>query len=415
MRGCVPTLFQINRDQLAIQLQNEVSDFIQQRLELIMREELHSFLRVEHPEVPNSKNGYYKRELHTQHGKIEDLKIPRDRKSEFQTALFEPYSRRENWLEEAVISMYKGGMSTRDIAQFIEKMYGTKYSPTTISNITNVVLKDVDVWRNRPLKKRYSVLYMDGMYVSLKRDTVENESIYVVMGIDEEGHRQILGYYVGGNEGANHCREIFADLRKRGVEEVLIGVADGLTGLKDAFLSVFPKADFQRCVVHKLRNLIGKVRVQDKTKVLEAVKPVYSSPTHEEAIAAFRDFERAWNAKYPRELQSWREDLEDLLNFYKYPEMIRYALYTTNPIERTIKEIRKRIRPMNSLANLEAAEKIVYLFATGYNEKWGKRALRGFVDEQIQTRLREMFEERYGSNKIQEKSEYPVQSWINSY
>lgn len=390
-------MLQINRDALAIQLQNEVTTFIQERLELLMREELTNFLRVEHPEDENSRNGHYQRDLQTRYGEIKDLNVPRDRQGEFHTQMFEPYARRDNWLEEAVISMYKSGMSTRDIAQFIEKMYGTKYSPTTITNITNVVLADVDVWKKRALKKRYSVVYMDGLYVALKRDTVENESIYVVMGIDEDGHRQILGYYVGGQESASSCREVFADLRKRGVEEILIGVADGLPGLKDAFLSVFPKADFQRCVVHKLRNILSKVRPKDKTKVLEDLKGVYDSPSKDEALACFKEFERNWVTRYPREVQSWRDDLDDLLCFYKYPKMIRYALYTTNAIERTMKEIRKRIRPMNSIANLEAAEKIVYLFANGYNEKWEKRSLRGFADTDVKAALRHMFSQRYGS------------------
>lgn len=392
-------MFQINTDVLALQLQNEVTRFIQDRMELLMREELYNFLRVEHPDEENSRNGYYQRELHTRYGNIEELNVPRDREGAFHTALFEPYSRRENWLEDAVISMYKGGMSTRDIAQFIEKMYGTKYSPTTISNITNVVLEDVEAWQKRPLEKRYTVVYMDGIYVALKRDTVENECIYVVMGINEQGHRQILGYYVGGQESATNCLEIFRDLRNRGVEEVLIGVADGLTGLKEAFLTVFPKADFQRCVVHKLRNIISKVRAKDKPVILGDLKGVYSSPTKEEALACFRAFERTWNTKYPREVQSWRDDLDDLLCFYKYPEMIRYALYTTNAIERTMKEIRKRIRPMNSLANLAAAEKIVYLFATGYNETWEKRALRGFADDKVKAELRTMFSQRYLDNR----------------
>jgi putative transposase len=388
-------LFQINKDVLAIQLQNDVTKFIQERMELIMREELQNFLRVEHPDRDNSRNGYYERELHTRYGKIEDLSVPRDREGEFHTALFEPYSRRDNWLEEAVISMYKSGMSTRDIAQFIERLYGTKYSPTTITNITNVVLADVDAWRSRPLKQRYSVIYMDGMYVALKRDTVENECIYVVMGVDEDGHREILGYYVGGQESATRCKEIFEDLRSRGVQEVLIGVADGLTGLKDSFLSVFPKADYQRCVVHKLRNTISKVRAKDKPAVLDDLKGVYSSTELEEALACFRMFEQKWNTKYPREVQSWKNDLNDLLCFYKYPAMIRYALYTTNAIERTMKEIRKRVRPMNSLANLEAAEKIVYLFSTDYNDKWSKRALRGFVDDEVRSQLKTMFRTRY--------------------
>lgn len=392
-------MHQINKDFLAAQLELEVNRFIQERLELIMREEIQNFLHVEHPETKNMRNGYYTRTLDTKFGKIEDLQVPRDRDGEFQTSLFPPYSRRDNWLEEAIISMYKGGMSTREVGQFVERLIGTQYSPTTITNITNTVLEDVDAWRKRPLKKRYSVVYMDGMYVSLKRDTVEHESVYVVMGIDEDGHRQILGYYVGGQESATTCREIFADLRERGLKEILIGVADGLTGLKQAFLSVYPKADFQRCVVHKIRNTIAKIRVKDKAAVLADLKGVYSSSTLDEAKDYFRAFEQTWNVKYPREVQSWREDLGDLLKFYNYPEAIRYAIYTTNTIERTIKEIRKRVKPMNSLANLEAAEKIVYLFATDYNATWIKRALRGFADEDTKAKLNKMFAEKYGTTK----------------
>jgi putative transposase len=390
-------LYQTNKDYLAAQLELEVKRFIQDRLELIMREEIHNYLHVEHPDVKNSRNGYYTRTLDTQYGRVEDLEVPRDREGEFQTTLFAPYSRRDGWLEEAIIQMYKTGMSTRDVGEFVERIIGVQYSPTTISNITNTVLADVDAWRNRPLNRRYSVVYMDGMYVPLKRDTVEHESVYVVMGIDEDGHRQILGFYVGGKESASTCREIFLDLKNRGLDEILIGVADGLSGLKDAFLSVYPKADFQRCVVHKVRNTIAKVRVKDRVAIVGDLKGVYSSESYIEALACFKMFESKWNAKYPREVQSWRDDLDDLLCFYKYPTLIRYALYTTNAIERTIKEIRKRIKPMNSLANLEAAEKIVYLFATGYNETWSKRALRGFVDPGTKAVLNRMYTERYGT------------------
>jgi putative transposase len=390
-------LFQTNRESFAAQMESEVKKFIQERLELIMREEIQNFLHVEHPDVKNSRNGYYTRILDTQYGRVENLEVPRDREGEFQTTLFAPYSRRDGWLEEAIIQMYKTGMSTRDVGEFVERIIGVQYSPTTISNITNTVLADVDAWRKRPLNRRYSALYMDGMYVSLKRDTVEHESVYVVMGIDEDGHRQILGFYVGGKESASTCREIFMDLKSRGLEEVLIGVADGLTGLKDAFLSVYPKADFQRCVVHKLRNIISKVRVKDKSMILGDLKGVYSSETYTEALACFKMFESRWNVKYPREVQSWRDDLDDLLCFYKYPPLLRPALYTTNTIERTIKEIRKRIKPMNSLANLEAAEKIIYLFSTGYNETWSKRALRGFADSEAKATLNRMYTERYGT------------------
>ena len=391
-------MVQHSKEALAAQLVEEMRGFIQSRLEFIMREEIHNFLHVEQPETPDSRNGYYTRMLDTRYGRIENLSVPRDRQGLFQTGVFEPYSRREGWLEEAIIQMYKSGMSTRDVAQFVERIIGSQYSPTTITNITNTVREDIEAWCHRPLRRRYSVLYMDGLYVPLKRDTVAQEIIYVVMGITEEGYRQILGFYVGGTESATIAQEVLRDLQQRGVREVLIGVADGLTGLKEAFLSAFPKADFQRCVVHKLRNTLAHVRATDKTALLASLKGVYSSETYEEALVCFGHFEKKWSRQYPREVASWREDLADLLRFYHYPEMIRDALYTTNAIERTIKEIRKRTRPMNSIANIEAAEKIVYLFSTAYNEVWSKRVIRGFGDAQTGAALAKMYAERYGTS-----------------
>src|SRR5690606_13186953 len=144
-----------------------VRGFVKEKLEMIMKEEIQNFLHIEHPEKQNSRNGYYERTLDTRYGKIDDLRVPRDRQSEFQTQVFEPYQRRDGWLEEAVISMYKGGMSTRDVAKFIEGMFGSQYSPTTVSNITSTVLEDIQAWQERPLEKRYSVLYLDGFYVKL--------------------------------------------------------------------------------------------------------------------------------------------------------------------------------------------------------------------------------------------------------
>ena len=154
--------------------------------------------------------------------------------------------------------MYKGGMSTRDVARFIESMFGSQYSPTTISNITQTVMEDIEQWQKRPLEKRYSVIYLDGLYVKLKRNTVSNEAVYLAMGIDEKGIRQILGFYVGGNESSNGWREVLKDLKNRGATDVLLGVFDGLPGLEEAFNEIYPKADVQHCVVHKVRSHVSK-------------------------------------------------------------------------------------------------------------------------------------------------------------
>lgn len=384
----------LNDSEFTNQLENILKSFVKEKLELIMKEELHNFLTVEHPESSNSKNGYYQRSLDTRYGKIEALSVPRDRQGEFQTQVFAPYQRRDGWLEEAIIKMYQSGMSTREVGKFIERILGTGYSATTISNITAVALEDIRAWQQRPLASRYSVLYLDGMYIKLRRDTVASEVIYFAVGVNEEGYRELLGFYVGGQENALGWQEMLQDLYQRGLKEVLLGVFDGLPGLEEAFKSIYPKADVQRCVVHKVRNTLNRVRQTDRESVAEDLKAVYRSFTRSQAEAQFDVFREKWQAKYPREVSSWEQDLPVLLTFLKYPSSIRSVIYTTNWIERTIKEIRKRLRPMNSLPDVKAAEKIVYLTVQHLNDTWSERKLRGFAS--AHSALQEMFTERYG-------------------
>ncbi|RXZ82901.1 IS256 family transposase [Paenibacillaceae bacterium] len=387
----------IPENMLSDLFENVVTQFVKENLESIMKAEIKHFMADEQEGQPNYRNGYYKRSLHTKYGHIEDLEVPRDRKGQFQTHVFEPYQRRDGWLEEAVIQMYKSGMGTRDVARFIEGMFGSQYSPTTVSNITATVLEDIQRWQQRPLEKRYSVIYLDGLYVKLKRSTVSGEVIYFAMGIDEDGHRQILGFYVGGQESANGWREVLKDLYKRGATEVLLGVFDGLSGLEEAFRETYPKADVQHCIVHKVRATFPKIRVQHKADFITDLKTIYNALDHDLALAAFDTVQAKWGKLYPKELQAWKEQLPTLLAFYKYPPLIKEAIYTSNPIERMNKEIRKRLKPMNSLTNMDAAEKIVYLETIEYNERFENRVIRGFNDPAVKTKLTAMFEERYPS------------------
>jgi len=382
---------------LANLFENVVTQFVKENLESIMRAEIKHFMEDEQEGERNSRNGYYKRTLHTKYGHIEDLEVPRDRQGQFQTHVFEPYRRRDGWLEEAVIQMYKSGMGTRDVARFIESMFGSQYSPTTVSNITATVLEDIQNWQQRPLKKRYAVIYLDGLYVKLKRSTVDGEVVYFAMGIDDEGYREVLGFYVGGQESANGWREVLKDLYGRGATEVLLGVFDGLSGLEGAFRETYPKADVQHCIVHKVRSTFPKIRVQHKTDFINDLKTIYNALDHELALAAFDTFKDKWSKLYPKEVRSWEEQLPTLLAFYKYPLQIKQAIYTSNPIERMNKEIRKRLRPMNSLTNMDAAEKIVYLEIVEYNERFGSRVTTGFGIPAVKARLVELFDERYPS------------------
>jgi putative transposase len=376
-------------------LEELVQNFVKENLELILKEEFKNFFEVEHPELKNSKNGYYERILDTRYGRIEDLTVPRDREGHFQTSLFDPYQRREKWLGETIITMYNKGFSTREIGTFMERILGDSYSAATISNITDVVVEQIEEWQQRSLEKRYSVLYLDGTYVKLRRQDVDSEVIYIVVGITEEGFKEIVGFYVGGKESSLGWKEILIDLRNRGLEEVLLAVFDGLSGLETAVKEVYPKADVQRCIVHKVRNVLHSVRKKDKEQITQDLKQIYRAGTKEEATVKFNEFKVNWNKIYPKIVSSWEEDLSVLLTFYDYPRVIQSQIYTTNTIERTIKEVKKRIKTMNSLPNEKAVEKIVYLVSQDFNERWSKRVIKEFSS--VKNELKEMFEARYNN------------------
>jgi putative transposase len=375
------------------QLLEMVLELVQERLETFMKNELEGVLKHELAGQGDAKNGYYQRTLNTKYGHISNLSVPRDRQGAFQTQLFDPYQRQDGWLEQAVIRMYQSGMSTRQVGGFIERVIGKQYSPGTISHITDATLEDVRKWQRRPLSKRYTVLYLDGMSIKVRRGSVDNETIYLILGIDEDGHREVLDFHVGGNESAYGWRERLEDLYKRGIKEVLLGVFDGLPELDQAFRAVYPKADVQRCVVHKLRNTEHKIRAKDRGEVTGALKMVYEAPSKEVALQAFTKFKDEWGKKYPKVIKAWEGDLSDLLRFLDYPQAIQKLIYTTHIIERMNKEIRKRLKTMNSLPSIEAVEKIVFLELKQYNDHWADRVTQGF--RQVHPEIQRMFERRY--------------------
>jgi transposase-like protein len=375
-----------------------INDLIKNFIEKLLKGELTEFLNYDKYDSAgknsgNSRNGNYSRNFQTKYGIIEKLEVPRDRNNDFQTALFEPYKRRDDWLEQTVIQMYARGLSTRDIANLIEQMYGQKYSATSVSNLTDIAVKEINQWKNRPLEKRYSVLFIDALSIKIRREHVGNESAYIIIGINEEGYREILDFYIGVTESATLWEEVLMNLKSRGVEQVLLGVMDGLPGLTDAFLKVYPKADVQRCVVHKVRNTLHKVKKKHTDEIVTDLKKIYKAPSREYAEQALNDFSSKWDKLYPYLAQSWFEDKDELFAFYKYPDSIQKSIYTTNWIERANKEIRKRLKTMNSLPNEKAAEKILYLKIIDYNSKWSERRLKGFLA--ARDKLIQLFEERY--------------------
>lgn len=378
-------------------LNEMLKNMVKERLEKMMKKEREAFLAEEEPE--DVANGYYNRDWETRFGEIEDLKVPRDREGDFNTKLFSPYQRRSGWLENLVIKMYSRGLSTRKIADLLEEMYGTHYSPTTVSRITDQAIEDVKEWRNRPLAERYSVIFLDGMSFKLRRGSVANEVIYFAAGIDQEGYREMLGFWFGAEESSTVWKEILEELKERGVEQVLLIATDDLPGIKEAVAQSFPKADHQQCVLHKVRNTTAKVRGTDEDELTDDLKKIYEAPDKEMAKNAFSNFKDKWKDAYPDVVESWEDDLPDLLTFMDYPYSIRKSIYTTNWLERTIKEFRRREKTMDSLPNPKAAKKLFYLLSKEQSEDWTKRRMRGF--KKARDQLEEMFEERYGTNRTQ--------------
>jgi putative transposase len=266
-------------------------------------------------------------------------------------------------------------------------------------NITDVAIEEINKWRQRPLKKRYSVLFIDAMSVKLRRDTVANDSVYFILGIDEEGYREVLDFYIGTTESSYVWEEVFRSLKQRGATEVLLGVMDGLPGLEDAFNKVFSKADVQRCVVHKVRNTIRKVRKKDLPQLLEDLKSVYESVTKDQAMNMLDEFSTKWGKIYPKVVDSWN-NTSSLFTYYDYPQAIRKAIYTTNWIERFNKEARRLTKTKNSFPNEDALSKILYFKIIQSNSKWSTRKMKGFV--QAHDELQELFLKKYGDGFTQD-------------
>lgn len=344
-------------------------------MESLLKGEIQAFIE----ENSGSRNGYYNRDIGTRYGKIDDLRVPRDRNNEFQTALFEPYQRHIG-IEDLVVSLYSKGISTGKMAEILEEMFHNKYSKSTVSRITDITVPEISKWHSRRLDKRYIAVFMDAMFLSLRRETVEKECVIFAMGIKESGHYEILGFYMNPVENHTAYRNVLADLHERGVVEPLLFIADGLPGIEEEIKQLYPRADFQLCTIHASRNFESHVRVQDRNGIDSDLRGIFLSRTREEALDQFTEFKNKWSSRYPRPVYNMEKNLGILLRYYDYPEPIRRSIHSTNLIERMNKEIRRRI-------------KIIYLRVAEINERWSQRSLRGFY--KCMDEIREMFQKRY--------------------
>jgi len=322
------------------------------------------------PESENKRNGYSPKQIKSSKGELE-VKVPRDRKGEFEPELLPKYQKRFNELDDKIIALYARGLSTRDIQDQLKEIYGVDVSPTLISTVTASVMEDVKAWQTRPLDRIYPIVYLDCIVVKVKEDNrIMNKSVYLALGVNLEGQKELLGMWISKNEGAKFWLGVLTELKNRGVEDVLIFCVDGLTGFPEAIEAVYPQAKTQLCIVHLIRNSLKYVSWKDRKLLATDLKDIYSAKTTQEAEMALEEFSRKWDNQYPSISQIWLNHWENVTPFFDYPEDIRKAIYTTNAIESLNMTLRKVIKNKRVFPTDESVFKVLYLAINNLCKKW---------------------------------------------
>ncbi len=369
---------------------------LQEQINYLLKTELTAFLDYDKHDVRgynsgNSRNGSYTRNLETKYGTI-TVEIPRDRNGEFNQQTIKAYSRRTDDLETTIIHLYSKGVTTTEIADLIEKMYGHAYSPTTISNITRSVEDHVKEFHSRKLNKRYTVVYGDATMINVRRDSVSKEALHILIGITPEGTKEVLDYRVYPQESSENYREMLDDIKQRGTKEILLFVTDGLSGLANACLDVYPKAKHQACWVHVQRNVARNVRAKDKKEILDDLKRVYKANHEDEAKTHLEIFIEKYTSRYPKVVKSLMDN-PSLLSFYAFPESIRNSIYTTNLIEGMNKQLKRNTKRKEQFPNEDSLERFVCDYMMQYNRKFSTRIHKGFG--LVQAEINDLFDKLY--------------------
>ena len=333
----------------------------------------------------NSRNGKTTKTVQSDRGQFE-IKVPRDRNSRFEPQLVKKRQRRMEGFDDKVLSLYARGLSTRDIQDQLEELYGVEVSPTLISNITEAVLEEVRRWQSRPLSSVYPILYFDALFVKSRQDgPVKNRAVYLALGINLDGEKELLGLWINETEGAKFWLSVFNELKNRGVQDCFVACVDGLTGLPEAIEAVFPQTQVQLCIVHKVRNSLRYVSWKERKAVAADLRAIYGAATLTEAEQALEGFSEKWDAKYPAISPSWRANWQRLTTFFDYPPEIRKVIYTTNAIESLNASMRKVLKNRGAFPNDESIIKLLFLSLNHVTKKWTqpiqywKAALNQFV------------------------------------
>ena len=372
-------------------------DMMSVLLEGVLDEELNEELGYSkydyrNKETDNSRNGHSRKTMRTSYGDM-DVAIPRDRKGEYEPQLIPKYQNTVTQdMEEKIISMYAKGMTTGDIEAHLKELYDLDISDSTISRITDKIMPLVKEWQERPLQEIYAVVYMDAIHYHVRSEgCIVKRAVYIALGIDMDGKKDVIGMYVGENEGAKFWLSIINGLKNRGVQDILIACVDGLNGFPQAIEAVYPKTEIQQCIIHQIRNTTNYVSYKDLKKLMADLKMVYAAPDEAAALEELESFGEKWNNKYPKIYKSWSERWATLSTYFKYPNEVRKLIYTTNAIEGFNRQLRKVTKSKTVFPSDDSLLKMLYLATMDITKKWTGRR-RDW--SQIRAQLEIYFEER---------------------
>ena len=337
-------------------------------------------------DTDNSRNGYSRKSVKTSAGSVE-IAVPRDRNGDF-----EPQIIRKNEtsltgdIEEKIMSMYAKGMTTNDISYHIQDIYGIDVSDSLVSRITDKILPVVKEWQQRPLESIYAVVFMDAIHYNVRCEgRIVKKAVYIAIGINMDGKKEVLGMYVGENESAKYWLSILNGLKNRGVEDILITCIDGLTGFPEAISAVYPKTEIQQCIIHQIRNSTKYVSYKDIKALMADLKKVYEAVDEETALYELDNFAAKWDSKYPKISRSWQNHWAELSTYFKYPQSVRTLIYTTNSIENFNRQLRKVTKSKAVFPNDDALLKMLYLAQVDITRKWtGRRRDWGEIHSQLE-------------------------------
>ncbi len=321
----------------------------------------------------NYRNGSTKRKLKTQFGEVE-VNVPRDRNGTYEPQILDKYQRNVDGLEEKILSLYAHGMSTRDIQEQVKDLYNIEISSELVSKISEKIMPQVNEWQSRPLEAYYPFIFMDAIHYKIRDNhQIVSKAAYVVLGINNEGYKEILGIWVGGNESSKFWLGVLNDLKTRGVKTVNLFCVDGLTGFKEAIQAVYPFASIQRCIIHQIRSSTKYVSYKHIKEFVADLKLIYTSVNEESGMERLIEFKEKWGKEYPTAVKSWEENWDILATFFAYPPEIRRIIYTTNVIEGLHRQFRKVTKTKSIFPNNDSLRKMLYLASQNITKKWTMR------------------------------------------